>query len=92
MPGSLELLTETAGRSMEAPLAALQASLLSARQAADRVPESLNGQISSLGEQLGGIPITAHEQIKILKEDITNLDHILDTFIVLLQGKVELIR
>jgi hypothetical protein len=92
MPGNFERLTEAAGRGLEAPLSALQASLSGASRAAGLVPETLQSQINDLGRRLVDIPNAAHEQIKILKEDISNLDQVLDKFIALLEAKVELIR
>ncbi|HWG19901.1 MAG TPA: hypothetical protein VG225_05160 [Terracidiphilus sp.] len=92
IPENFGRLAGAAGRDLEASVAALQASMSGARRAAELVPENLTAQISNLGDRLNGIPVAAHEQIKILKEDISNLDHILDTFIVLLHSKVEAIR
>jgi hypothetical protein len=92
MPESFDRLAGSAGRDLEASMNSLRTTLLGAQRAAELVPGNLQEQISGLGDRLSDIPVAAHEQIKILKEDISNLDRILDTFIVLLQTKVEAIK
>jgi len=92
LPEGFDRLAGSAGRELEASVASIQASMASVRKAADLVPENLQGQLKDLGHRLNEIPAAAHEQIRILKDDIDSIDHILDTFIVLLQKKVEAIK
>lgn len=92
LPAGFDRLAGSAGRELEASVASIQDSIASVRKAADLVPANLHGQLSDLSHRLNEIPVAAHEKIKILKDDIDSIDHILDTFIVLLQKKVEAIK
>jgi len=56
------------------------------------MPANFQLQVSSLSEQLSVIPKAAHEQIQVLKEDIHNIDVLLDNFVAILQTKIEAVR
>jgi hypothetical protein len=79
-------------KELDTSIATLRTSLLGAKQSADSMPGNFQRQLSDLAQQLSAIPLAAREQIAILKGDISNIDQILNSFIVLLKRRIEAIK
>jgi hypothetical protein len=82
----------TTAKGLEGSLVDLRHSLTAANSAAGLIPSNLTNQMSDLKHALALVPTAAKDQIARIESDIQAIDTLLDSFVQLLERKVEAFR